>query len=57
MSKPKKIRTITINKEQVREIIRGAYAYGFAEGRRAEHEEIHDIAALIEDAQDEYGKL
>lgn len=57
MSKPKKIKTITINKEQVREIIQGAYSYGFAEGRRTENEEIRDIAALVADVQDEHGKL
>jgi hypothetical protein len=57
MSKPKKIKKITLNREQLQEIIRGAYSYGFAEGRRTENEELRDIAALIADVEDEHGKL
>ena len=57
MSKPKKIKTITINKEELGEIIEQAYRYGVGEGRRSQIEENQDIESIIDDAQAIHGKL
>ena len=52
-----KRKTITVDKEQLEEIIEQAYRYGFNEGEKAAHEQVNDIKAIIIDVEEVHGKL
>jgi hypothetical protein len=52
-----KRKTITVDKEQLEEIIEQAYRYGFNEGEKAAHEQVNDIKAIIIDVEEIHGKL
>ena len=52
-----KRKTITVDKEQLEEILEQAYRYGFNEGEKAAHEQVNDIKAIITDVEEVHGKL
>ena len=52
-----KRKTITVDKEQLEEILEQAYRYGFNEGERAAREQVNDLRAIITDVEEIHGKL
>lgn len=52
-----KRKTITVDKEQLEEILEQAYRYGFNEGERAAREQVGDLKAIITDIEEVHGKL
>ena len=52
-----KSKTITVDKEQLEEILEQAYRYGFNEGERAAREQVNDLRAIITDVEEVHGKL